>query len=125
MTGPDSHTASAARRRDRGGGVAKAAPTERARARQRALPRGGEERGESCRSPREGSRIVGLSRRVFNRPSGLCALLTTGFIAVVLVPHAAATAHSFAFEKDAASWYRTTRDNADYQANECLRHGLV
>jgi hypothetical protein len=29
------------------------------------------------------------------------------------------------FERGAAHWFRTTRDNADYQALECLRRGLV
>ena len=41
------------------------------------------------------------------------------------VPHAAATAHSFAFKRSEAQWFRTTPDNADYQAKECRLHGLV
>jgi hypothetical protein len=43
----------------------------------------------------------------------------------VIVPSAGATAHSITYERGAAAWFRTTADNADYQAKECARLGLV
>lgn len=45
-------------------------------------------------------------------------------LAAVLAPAAAATAHSLAFRHAEALWFRTTPDNADYQAKVCARLGL-
>jgi hypothetical protein len=52
-------------------------------------------------------------------------VLAACLLALAVPAAALATAHSVSFERAAALWFRTTRDNADYQARECIRAGLV
>lgn len=76
------------------------------------------------RGSAEGSWSVGLARRAFNRPIGLFALVAA-LSAGAAAPPSGATAHSVTYERGAAVWFRTTPDNADYQAKACLGAGLV
>jgi hypothetical protein len=45
--------------------------------------------------------------------------------ALVLASSAHATAHSIAYTRSGVSYFRTTPQNALYQARDCARHGLA
>lgn len=52
-----------------------------------------------------------------------CLIAVVG--ALVLASSARATAHSIAYTRAGVSYFRTTPQNALFQARDCVRHGLA
>jgi hypothetical protein len=55
---------------------------------------------------------------------GLCATAIAVLVMLAAASAAGATAHSFTYTRDGVSHFRTTAQNAIYQANECSTNGL-